>query len=125
MTHDRADTHPALWASSIAALAGLWLFFSPWGYGAYANLSAWNSWIVGALIVALAVRRMTHPAETNLSWVNSLIGLWVFFSPWVYGYAGDSGRFINNLFVGVVVFCFAIIGANSEWMSHHRTSSST
>ena len=121
----KGDAHPALWASSIAALAGLWLFFSPWIYGVYGDLSAWNCWIVGFLIVAFGVMRMGRPADTRLSWLNCVLGLWVFFSPWIYGYAGDNGRFINSLFVAAVVFCAAIIGANSEWMTHHRTSTSS
>lgn len=121
----RSDAHPALWASSIAVLAGVWLFFSPWIYGVYGNPSAWNSWIVGLLIVFFGVVRMSQPAEIRLSWLNSFLGLWIFFSPWIYGYAGDNSRFINSLFVAIVTFCSAIIGANSGWMTHHRTSSSS
>jgi hypothetical protein len=125
MTPSRTDAHPALWASVIAGLAGLWLFVSPWIYGAEGNPSAWNSWIVGALIVIFAVARTTHPATTRLSWFNFVLGIWTFISPWIYGYAGGGGRFVNNLCVGVIVFCLAIIGATSDRMSHHRTSTSS
>jgi hypothetical protein len=33
-------------ASVICLLAGIWLFVSPWVYGAYTSGNAWNSWIV-------------------------------------------------------------------------------
>ncbi|HEX4135741.1 MAG TPA: SPW repeat protein [Bryobacteraceae bacterium] len=116
--------HWARGASLIALLAGLWLFFSPWIYGAFANSNAWNSWIVGALIFLFARIRMNRPAETGLSWLNSILGIWIFISPWVYGYTANSGRVVNSLLVGLIVFCAGIAGANSERMSHDRTSTS-
>jgi hypothetical protein len=121
MTPASTDAHQARGASLIALLAGLWLFVSPWIYGVYGNASAWNSWIVGALIFLLALMRLNHPAATGLSWFNSILGIWTFVSPWVFGYPG-TGRLINSLFVGFIVFCAALAGANSERMSHDRSS---
>ena len=121
MTPDRTDAHPARGASIIAILAGLWLFVSPWIYGAYGDASAWNSWIVGALIFVFAWIRMNHPAATGLSWLNSILGIWTFVSPWVFGYPA-AGRLVNSLFVGLIVFCAGLAGANSDRMSHDKTS---
>ena len=119
MTPARIGAHPALGASSFAVLCGVWLFLSPWIYGASGTAIAWNSWIVGALVVILAVLRRTHPAATRLSWVNSALALWTFASPWVYGHVRADGLFVNLLCIGVILFSTAIIGANSEWTSHH------
>lgn len=96
--------------SVICLLAGIWLFVSPWVYGAYTTGNAWNSWIVGAAIFLLACVRVSRPAySTGISWVNLVLGIWVFFSPWIYGYtAVNAGRFINSLCVGVIVFVFAL-----------------
>jgi|SRR5215472_17696584 len=124
MTPARTDAHPARWASFVAVLAGLWLLVSPLIFGVYGNASAWNSWIIGALIVIFAVIRMSHPLATSLSWLNSAFGIWIFVSPWIYGYEG-GGRFANNLCIGFIVFCAAIIGANWERMSHDLTSTSS
>lgn len=97
-------------ASVICLLAGIWLFVSPWVYGAYTSGNAWNSWIVGAAIFLLACVRVSRPAySTGISWVNLVLGIWVFFSPWIYGYvAVNTGRFINSLCVGVIVFVFSL-----------------
>ena len=96
-------------ASTICLLAGIWLFVSPWVYGAYTNGNAWNSWIVGAAIFLLACARVARPAySTGISWINLVLGIWVFFSPWIYGYLGNTGRFINSLCVGVIVFAFSL-----------------
>jgi hypothetical protein len=44
-----------------------------------------------------------------LSWLNCVIGIYTFFSPWIYGYTGNTGRFVNS--VGVIVFALAITAA--------------
>ncbi len=73
---------------------------------------AWNSWIVGGSMVLFAIVRMALPAySTVLSWCNMILGIWIFCSPWIYGYTGNSGRFINSLCVGVIVFAFSIASA--------------
>ncbi len=118
MTPVTTDTPAARSATVIALLAGIWLFVSPWVYGAAASPSAWNSWIVGALIFIFAATRLNRPL-TGVSWVNVILGVWTFISPWIYGYVGNSGRFINSLCVGVIVFVVALISANS--MPHQMT----
>ena len=122
MTPSRPDTHPALGANFIALLAGLWLVLSPWIYGAYGNYNAWNSWIAGVLIFVFAGMRRSHPAATNLCWLNSALGLWMMVSPWIYGYTMNASRLVNSLCIGLIVFCTAIVGAYSEKMSHDVSS---
>lgn len=100
-------------ASTICLLAGIWLFVSPWVYGTYTIGSAWNAWIVGGFMVLWGIIRIARPAySTILSWCNMFLGIWTFFSPWIYGYArANTGRFINSLCVGVIVVVFSIISA--------------
>ena len=99
-------------ASGINVLAGIWLFVSAWVYGAYTLQNAWNNWIVGALIVILAAIRLSDPMKTAwASWINCALGIWTFASPWIYRYSGDTGRSINSMVVGVIVFVLAIISA--------------
>jgi hypothetical protein len=99
-------------ASTIVLLAGIWFFVSPWVYGAYTTGNAWNSWIVGAVMFILGCIRVARPAySTTLSWWNMVLGIWAFCSPWIYGYTGNTGRFINSLCVGVIVFVLSIVSA--------------
>jgi len=101
-------------ASGINVLAGIWLFVSPWVYGAYTLQNAWNNWIVGALIVILAAIRLSDPIRTNwASWINCALGIWTFASPWIYGYNGSTDRSANSMVVGVIVFVLAIISATA------------
>lgn len=116
MTPATTDTPSARPASIIALLAGIWFFVSPWIYGAAGSPNAWNSWIVGALMFIFAATRLNRPSLAGMSWLNVILAIWTFVSPWVYGYTGNTGRFINSLCVGVIVFVAAMIGANA--MSH-------
>ena len=103
-------------ASTICLLAGLWLFVSPWVYGVSTHGNAWNSWIVGGFIVLFGIIRMMRPAYSSaLSWCNMVLGIWTFFSPWIYGYSvTNPARFVNSLCVGVIVFIFSITSAKAS-----------
>ena len=104
--------------SVIPLLAGIWLFFSPWIYGAYGSSTSWNSWIVGVVIALLAASRLASSTpSTWMSWINCLLGIWTFISPWVYGYTDMRGRFINSLCVGVIVF---VVAARNAMSTPHR-----
>ena len=107
-------------ASTITLLAGLWFFMSPWVYGVYSNVNSWNNWIVGAVVVILAAIRIGYPMRTvSLSWINCVLGIWAFISPWIYGYSMDHGRFVNSLCVGVITFVAAMWSATSTPHTHH------
>lgn len=122
MTSTGTEAHPALGASFIALAGGLWLLISPLIYTLYGSSGAWNDCVVGALIFVAGLIRFNRPELTRLSWLNSLLAVWILASPWVVGYTRSTGLLINSLFVGVIVFCAALAGANSERMSHDLNS---
>jgi hypothetical protein len=104
-------------AAGINLLLGIWTFVSPWIYGAAGNGNAWNNWIVGALVAIFAATRLSSArGAQGLGWANMILGAWIFASPWIFGYTANSGRFINSLCVGVVIFVLSIYGASA-----HRT----
>ena len=110
-------------ASTIALLAGLWYFVSPWVYGVYAATNSWNNWIVGAVVVILAAIRLGSPMKTvSLSWINCALGIWAFISPWIYGYTLEHGRYVNSLCVGVIMFAAAMCSVTSTPHSHHTVA---
>ncbi len=97
----------------INLLLGIWVFVSPWVYGAAGNPDAWNSWIVSALVAIFALIRMGSPTGARgLAWANMILGAWLFVSPWVYAYTGNTGRFVNSLCAGALIFVFSIYGAS-------------
>jgi|SRR5215469_9848534 len=120
-TNEGRDVRTAQGASIIVLLAGIWFFISPWAYGAMRTGSAWNSWIVGVAMIILAAVRINNPLTTvGASWVNCVLGIWAFISPWIYRYTLNHGRFTNSLVVGVIVFIASIVSANM--MRRHPTT---
>ena len=118
-TMERKDTGTKI-PSTIALLVGIWFFISPWVYGTAGVANSWNSWIVGAAVVILAAIRLSNPMKTAaLSWVNCILGVWAFISPWIYGYTVDHGRFMNSLCVGVILFVASIYSASSTPHTQH------
>jgi uncharacterized membrane protein len=101
--------------AGINLLLGIWVFVSPWIYGAAGRPNAWNSWIVGGFIALFAIIRLGSPTGARgLAWVNMILGAWMFVSPWVYGYTANSARFANSLCVGALIFILAIVGGSSH-----------
>ena len=101
-------------ASSIALLAGMWFFASPWVYGAYLLQSSWNNWIIGSVITVLALARLSTADLKRTQWisrVNCLLAIWIFISPWVFQYADNTDRLVNSVCVGVILFVVAIFSA--------------
>jgi hypothetical protein len=73
------------------------------------------------MFIVGAVRLGRPLYSAGLSWLNTLLGIWVFFSPWIYGYAGNTGRLINSLCVGAIVFVLSIVAARSIRSRHMTT----
>jgi hypothetical protein len=111
MTHTERTVRAA---STVTLLAAVWLFVSPWVYGSYMMANSWNSWIVAGLMVIAAAIRIGNPVSLAwLSWLNCLFGAWTFASPWIFRYTGETGRFVNSLCVGVIVFFVALRSATA------------
>lgn len=98
-------------SSGLNLIAGAWLFLSAWFF-AYSGLSAGNNWVLGAIVMVLAVLRISHPATVPwASWINCMLAFWIFASPWIYGYAGNLQCLISNFAVGIVVFTLGVESA--------------
>jgi hypothetical protein len=113
--------------AGLSFLLGIWWFASPWIYGVYRSEgSSYNNWVVGVLITMFAALRYVSPATTRgLSYANMVSGAWVFASPWIFSYSHASGRFVNSLCVGGIVFIASIYSSLSTRhpTTGHGTSS--
>ena len=92
-------------------IAAMWFFVSPWAYfGVSDQPSGWNAWIVGGVMVMAALIRIIHPQGTSgFSMFNVVMSVWVLLSPFVFGYYGEKGRFLNTLFVGVATLSLSLM----------------
>jgi SPW repeat len=110
-------------ASSINAILGVWLMVSPWVYGyvVTARNTAWNSIVVGLLVVIFGSLRYRSPHNrVGLSWANVALGAWTVLSPWIYSYTSDIGPLWNSVIVGCVVMALAIWSGSATVTEHHH-----
>lgn len=97
--------------TAINILLGMWLFL----FGAYGNMSSPETWTVGvaggliALFAAIRLGRLSR--RRTFSFLNMLLGAWVFVSPWVMDYAADGVWLVNSLAAGMAVFAVGYLGA--------------
>ncbi|HVS66443.1 MAG TPA: SPW repeat protein [Thermoanaerobaculia bacterium] len=104
-------TRPARpWTDWVNALAGLWLFLSPWAMAPeVSSAAAWNAWIFGLVITLLALASFT---DRRAQWGNAAAGFWVFISPWALTYQWVAMAW-NAWIVGAIVTIVALSGALS------------
>jgi hypothetical protein len=65
-----------------------------------------NFCAVGLIVfvsAAMALNRIKPWEE----WTNLIAGLWLFFSPWMFGYANQSGLVWNSVIVGLSISIFS------------------
>jgi len=47
----------------------------------------------------------------GLSLTNSVLAVWIFLSPWIFGYTDNMAEWINSLAIGVVIFALSLLSA--------------
>jgi len=96
-------------------ILGAFLLISPWLLGFAVGAETQNAVICGIIIVALSLAALAAFAEWE-EWLNLIVGIWVFVSPWVLGFTGSNTRAMGvHLVVGFLV---AVIAAIEVWMLH-------
>jgi len=100
------------WVRWVNVVAGAWLFISPFLWQ-HTPTSDANSWIVGPLIVIVAIVALYVP---QVRWINTALAVWLFFSTLVFAHAAPRTLW-NNLIVALIVFVASLmpegLGASS------------
>jgi len=91
----------------VTLLIGVWIFFMPWTIGysrteSRMDFAMWNFFIVGALvfIIATLALQAIKPWE---EWMNVVAGIWLFSSPWIFGYTDEAALFLYSMFCGMII----------------------
>jgi SPW repeat-containing protein len=99
-------------APSIAnAILGAWLAFAPWMLPYQNHLAASNSFLVGLIVIALALFSAGAPRYHAFAGLNALAGLWVFASPFVLGFSNEPVAMWNSLVTGGCIVLFGVARA--------------
>ncbi|HZP87920.1 MAG TPA: SPW repeat protein [Burkholderiales bacterium] len=99
------------WQDWVMLIFGIWLFLSPFWMPAYASTSstaAWNSYVLGVLVVIFAWAALAKPEKWE-EWVNLVLGIWLIIAPFVLRfYHAETGAAWNQIILGILIAADAL-----------------
>jgi hypothetical protein len=107
-TEARRTGRYSRWQDWLALILGIWLFVAPWliwppgAFGGQVNAS-----VIGALLALLAlasIYRFESPQEIGML----IVAVWLFVSPWLFGFAGSTFVAWSHWIVAAVVAGLAV-----------------
>jgi SPW repeat-containing protein len=98
-------------SSWVNILLGVWVIISPFVLGMNVPKAIWNNVIAGALVVILAITRLSMH-QRGWSWPNLLLGIWLVISPFVLFLGGPA--MWNNVVLGVIAAALALTNTYSK-----------
>ena len=116
------------WQDSLNMILGLWTVASPWilGFAGAESFAAPAAWILGAAIVVFAgVSAYMHKAWEEA--ITIILGICLFASPWVLGFADQMTPATNAAVVGLLVTAFGVwamlmdTAVRKWWHDHYPT----
>lgn len=117
MDHIRRN---AALCDAINLMFGAILFLSPWLYGFAPGPQTQNAVVSGIVIVMLSVAAFAAFAKWE-EWLNLVVGLWVFVSPWILGFAETTAMRVDMVIGGGV----ALLAAIELWIMHRMPPEQT
>lgn len=106
-------------ASGLIVLASLWLIVSPWVLSFAGSTGMWDAITVGVIGLVIGWIRYANPLGTSgLSWLVVLLGLWLFASIFLFGWAGLVRVFWDYAIVGAAYVVFGLWSS----LSHEVTT---
>jgi hypothetical protein len=95
------------WRKWAAVLLGVYLFATPWAFGASGHAaSPANAWVVGVCLVVTTWRVPIVSGPQTAEVIKAGLGAWLLASPFVLGFAGAWPAW-NAWIVGVLTIAFA------------------
>jgi SPW repeat len=99
-------------ASGLNVLAGIWLIIAPFVLGYSGGDPYWNDIVFGAITGVPALARVAGALRAFwLSWINMLIGVWIFVS--AFWLDATSAAQTNDIVLGAIVFVLAVASATA------------
>jgi hypothetical protein len=95
------------WASWVNLAIGVCLLFAP-SVAQFGPLATTNHVWMGIVTMIVAVWSLVAaPTTVAPAWINLVVGIWVFASPWVLNYAGSDAIW-TDLMAGVLLVIFSL-----------------
>ena len=98
---------PYRWVQAPIAALALWLILSPFTLGYTDTGLIWSDVLSGVAVLGMAVFAL-RPNRGLVSWLISLIGLWLLFAPLAF-WAPEPAAYANDTIVGALLIGFGLI----------------
>lgn len=109
------------WQDWAALIAGVYAFLSPI-WTSTSTTATWTVVVLGVLTALVAVWSLAVPDDRNSEVGHVVLGILMFISPWVLGFAGLMGMAWTAWIVGAVAIiagAWALPVSNKLHMEHH------
>ena len=94
--------------------AGLWLICAPfiWNYSANGGSVATDIIVGFAVLVLASIQMLSGNNRASWpSWINAVLGVWLFAAPFVLSYPTGSAALWNDIILGIIIGISALISA--------------
>jgi hypothetical protein len=95
------------WQDWTDLVLGIWLFLSPWFVGGGGSFT-WNAWLLGAASVVVTIWALAAPRHMAAEVIVGLFGIWLFLTPWLFGFSSLAGQAWNMWIVGILFVALPI-----------------
>jgi hypothetical protein len=97
-------------ASGLNVLAGIWLIIAPWVLNYSGRDPRWNDVVFGIVVLVFAGMRVVGAYRAAwLSWLNALIGAWLFVAAFTIDHTTTAAT--NDIILGIIVFVLGVVSA--------------
>lgn len=98
---------PYRWVQAPIAALSLWLIVSPFTLGYTSRALAWSDVVSGLVVLGMSLLAL-KPRRGLVSWLISVVGLWLLFAPLAF-WAPDAAAYANDTLVGALLIAFGLI----------------
>ena len=111
------------WQDWSNVVLGVILFIAPFVFAATANMAAaYTAYIGGVLLVIVGLFDLANPDNQYGEWIEGLLGVLVFISPWVLGFSALTMLAWSAWIIGVLSVALAATVLFTEGRSQHTTA---
>lgn len=99
---------------AVAALSPLWV--------ATSTGALWTMVVLGVLIAADGIASLAMPGMVYAEWIQMVLGVLLFISPWVMSYPDLTGAAWTSWIAGVLTVVAGAAALPAANAAHHRTA---
>ncbi|KWX00302.1 hypothetical protein C3Y87_05085 [Carbonactinospora thermoautotrophica] len=105
------------WQDWVALVVGVYALLSPiW---TETNTGAmWALIILGAVLALVSLWSLAQPGMVAAEWAHALVGLVLFLSPWLFGYADMTGAAWTSWIAGAIALITGLLAVPQSNSAH-------